>query len=200
MNNIEDYGVEDYILLDSDLAGLSIQAGFVEGVIEENKTYTSLEKAFRHIFRNNLEYAVMLWNGIPIRLDYRQDIPEMVSELVSMLEFVNATKEDEIKVFKFLTPNIETEWQVAIQGDQLEVTAKWFSIVGDYAEVLNQLGMIVIRRDEFMSEWKLLLEQFIQAITDSGAILTRDKAINELASIKDINHAIPCRGRLYRRM
>src|SRR5688500_5808742 len=48
----------DYTLIGRDLTSLLLQPGFVEGIVADHKRFATLENAYQHIFRRNLEYAV----------------------------------------------------------------------------------------------------------------------------------------------
>ena len=74
----------DKIIPGEDLVGFWMQPGFVEGMIADGKLFGSLEETYRHLFRRNTEYAVFLWNGIPVRLDYRTDIPVLIGGLIEL--------------------------------------------------------------------------------------------------------------------
>ncbi len=73
----------DYTLIGADLTGLWLQPGFVEGVVADGRRFRTLEAAFRHIFRRNLEYAVLLWNGLPVRFSYPEDLAPLASTVIT---------------------------------------------------------------------------------------------------------------------
>ncbi|MEO1614976.1 MAG: hypothetical protein AAFV88_03950 [Planctomycetota bacterium] len=188
----------DYTLVGEDLTGFWLQPGFVEGIVADRQQFSSLPKAFRHIFRRNLEFAVVLWNGIPVRFSYQQDLAEMTVGLIDMIGFVQSGEEGARRSFEFETPNLRVCWRVELEPEWLVLEADWKCVPGGYEAALNQLGMIRMRRDAFLCEWKLLLEQFAQALDDSEATLTSDLARSQAEQIRQLSVSVPKRGRFYR--
>lgn len=187
----------DYTLLGSDLTGFSLQPGFVEGIITDRRRFSTLKQAFRHIFQRNLEYAIFLWNGLPVRLSYPEDIPSMIPISIELLEAVQAgglTRQ----TFRFSTPNLRGEWQIESEADMLTLDGNWEHVPGHFEAALNRLGMVRMLRLDFLCEWKLLLQQLNQAITDAGAIITSPEGLDQLRRLKRLENGIPLRGRFYR--
>jgi len=182
---------------DADLSGLWVQPGFVEGVVADRCSFASLADAYRHVFRHNLEYAVLLWNGVPVRLSYREDVPAMAEGLTVLL----ATAERPAPAFAgytFRTPNLECLWQLTSDAGEVTVEGFWQVVAGRYESALNQLGMIRMAREAFRCEWKLLLRQLIQALDDAEASLSRPEDRDLLAELRRIEAFIPELGRFYR--
>lgn len=187
----------DYTLLGPDLTGFSLQPGFVEGIITDRRRFSTLVQAYRHIFRRNLEYAVLLWNGLPVRLSYPEDLPNMVPMLIEMLEAVQKN-ESTRQTCPFHTPNLQGEWQIDCEADMLSLEGSWEQVPGHYEAALNRLGMVRISRLDFLCEWKLLLQQLNQAIMDAGATITSPEGRDQLQILQRLEKEIPFRGRFYR--
>ncbi|MCP4287756.1 MAG: hypothetical protein GY792_25515 [Gammaproteobacteria bacterium] len=196
MNNTQG----DYTLIGTDLTGLWLQPGFVEGIVAERKRFATLVKAYGHIFRRNLEYAILLWNGLPIRFSYQDDLPAMVSNLIVMLHAVQHPEATFGTSYVFQTLNLQTLWQLEIDQKIVTIEGFWQQVPGHYEAALNQLGMIRMPRLAFLCEWKLLLQQFIQAIADAEAVLTRSEARNQLQTLYSLEANIPSRGRFYQHL
>jgi len=198
MNSVENYVLaEEHSEAGDDLSGLWIQPGFVEGIVADGKRFATLAKAYRHIFRRNLEYAVMLWNGLPVRFSYQEDLPDMIITLIEMLLAVHHLEVKSGTSFEFKTPNIQTLWKVKADQEMITIEGFWQQVPGHYEAALNQLGMIHMPRLAFLCEWKLLLQQLIKAISDAEAVLTKSDALDQLQELKTIESKIPQRGRFY---
>ena len=136
--------MEEYIevldkeIVNEDLNNLWLQVGFVEGIIADGKSFSSLEKAYQHIFRRNKEYAIILINAIPVRWSYIEDIPLMVENLVLLLGVISDKEKDGNFNLKFETPNFSTQWKVACHKEFVEIDMKWSSVLGNYEEALNK--------------------------------------------------------------
>jgi len=187
----------DYTLIDADLSGLWLQPGFVEGIVADRKQFATLAEAYRHIFRRNLEYAILLWNGLPVRLSYQDDLSAMADNLIAMLHAVQRPEATSGISYSFQTPNVQTLWQIETDPEIITIEGFWRQLAGHYEEALNQVGMIRMPRLAFLCEWKLLLKQFIQAIADAEAVLTRPEAREQLQTLHRLEAGIPSRGRFY---
>lgn len=181
---------------DADLSGLWVQPGFVEGIIADRKSFESLADAYRHVFRRNLEYIVLLWNGIPVRLSYQADLPALVDGLTVLLAAVLSPTPTRCG-YAFQTPSVQCLWQLESDADGVMIEGYWQSIAGLYEMALNQVGNIRMARLAFLCEWKLLLRQLVQAISDAEASLSQPQARAQLAEIQRIEQAIPALGRFY---
>jgi hypothetical protein len=181
----------------SERTGLWLQSGFVEGIVADRKRFATLEEAYRHIFRRNLEYAVLLWKGIPVRISYPEDLPMMVSGLIAMLECVQQSSMTSRRSYEFQTPNFHATWQVETTLEMVFLEGAWQRIAGDYEAALNNLGILLMPRLAFLCEWKLLLEQLIAAFSDAEAVLTRPEDRDAFKKLKGIEANIPHRGRFY---
>jgi hypothetical protein len=193
----------DYTLIGTDLTDLWLQPGFVEGIVADRKRFATLEEAYRHIFRRNLEYAILLWNGLPVRLSYQNDLPALVSNLIAMLhavQLLHAMERPEPPFrtsYAFQTPNLQTLWQVETDLEIVTIEGSWHQVPGCYEAALNQLGMIRMRRLAFLCEWKLLLQQFTQVMADAEAVLIDPEARKQLRTLHRLEASIPSRGRFY---
>jgi len=188
---------EDYILVGKDLSGMWLQPGFVEGIIADRKSFSSLQEAYKHIFRRNLEYAILLWNGLPVRLSYDDDLPLMINEWIFMLDMVSSANKNKTVTCVFNTPNIVVNWHIEIESEFICIDAHWEKISGNYQAALNQLAMIRMCRHEFLCEWKLLLQQFVKAMNDSKVKLISESARKNFQTLCDIERNIVKRGRFY---
>ncbi len=185
----------EHTIIGSDLTTLLIQPGFVEGIIEDHKSFDALTEAFQHIFRNNTEDAILLWNGIPIRLSYVEDLPFIASDLIDALHTI-LNKEEDTNI-TLNTANIVCSFRIKRQEEQLTITGDFQSIKGNYEEVLNTLGMIKINVSAFLKEWKLLLEQLAQALQDSACKLRGKTAKQTVTKLEALLAGIPERGTFY---
>lgn len=185
------------IPVDLDLGHMTLQPAFVEGILADRKRFPTLEAAYRHIFRGNLECGILLWSGVPVRIGYREDLPAMVGVLIVLLDWVRAAPEVGSAEFHFDAPRVETRWRVEVRDETVAIQSEWRRVPGDYAEALARLGTIWMPRDDFLSEWKLLLEQLVRAFADAEAEVTGAEAGRRMRTLQRLEAAIPTRGRYY---
>jgi hypothetical protein len=182
----------------SHTAVLSLQPGFVEGIVHDKRSFGTIESAYRHIFRNNRELAILLWNNIPVALNYREDLPAMAEALTAMLRNLQKTPIAPPQQIFLSGSDVEATWTVRSESGIVSVNAAWFRVPGGYEQALNDTGVIWMARDEFLSEWKLLFEQLTRAVADSGAVFTTRRANKQLEMMRQAVAAIAHRGRFYR--
>ncbi len=196
-NNIEE--IHEYSIVGQDLTTLIIQPGFVEGVVKDERSFKSIEKAFQYIFRNNKEYCIVLWNGIPFKMNYTEDIPKLIMPLVKMLKLCFSKKKNDVETINFKTDALDFSLQFSLNVDKMiTIKGDFNKVYGDHQHVLNTLGLIRISVKDFLSEWKLLIEQLIQAFDDSNIRLHNKSDRKIINDLTELNNLIPFRAIRYR--
>lgn len=188
--------MEEYTIRGSELTTLIVQPGFVEGILPEEKRFDEVEQAYRFIFRNNREFGIVLWNGVPIRFSYIDDFPSMIEPLVSLLQFVRMGIPGE-HTTHFRTKNLDLEWNVSLRENGLLLSQHCHRISGNYAEILNRLGMISLSCDAFLKEWKLPVAQLVEAFHRSDVRITSGSGEQVIGQLKLLDEIIQERGVLY---
>jgi hypothetical protein len=174
-----------------------IQPGFVEGIEKDQKLFNNITEAYEYIFRNNKEYLVLLWNAIPVLLDYKVDIPCMIEGIINMLHMLVFEQENETTI-NFETPQIKSTWSLQRKGERLRVIGNWQKAPGDYEEALNQHRIVDMNAEEFCYEWRLIVVQLVDAFTDSGVLIDNPDHNKLLAKLMSLPAMIKNNGRFYR--
>lgn len=181
----------------NDAVGMWLQIGFVEGIARDSRSFRSLEKALRHAFQHNRESAIILWNDIPVQMDYTDDIPAIISPLIGL---VHALQNNEVlrnHEVSFASTNLSTTWFVDADHKHIALCAEWHRVRGNYQNALNGFSTTTIEKDSFLNEWKLLFGQCKQAIMDSGSEFSSAKAKEEFSVLCSVEENILSRGRYY---
>ena len=184
----------EYSILGMELTTFIFQAGFVEGIIEDSKDFSNLTEAYQHIFRNNKEYAIILWNGVPIRLSYTEDIPQIVENVIDFLEAIQNNSKN--IVLKVSTENNQWQLKATLEGNNLTIQSNFTSLSGNYQHAFESLSLLKMGANEFLSEWKSLLEQLETAIERSGCTLSK-KGQESIKRLQNLNQNIHESGFLY---
>lgn len=182
---------------DSERVGLWLQPGFVEGVQEDKQTFDSLYAALHHIFQHNLESAILLWNAVPVSMDYTDDIPVIIVPLVCLLNEIQENEQVSDYDFKIFSKHLSFNWYIDATEDQISICAEWHRVPGDSQDALNFFSTMTYDRKQFLGEWKLLLEQCIQAIKNAGAKFHGQEAKKAFKQLCEVESKIPMRGRFY---
>ena len=184
-------------LVENDQVGLWLQPGFVEGVAEENKMFDSLDEALRHIFQYNLESAILIWNAVPVPLDYPDDIPVLIVPLVQLLDTLQQYNEIHDYELKIFSKHLSFNWYIDATEELISICAEWHRLPGEYQDALNCFSTMSYDRTLFLCEWKLLLQQCIQAIENAGAKFRGHEAKKLYEQLCKVESKIPSRGRFY---
>lgn len=192
--NNTDFG--SYTILGKDLTTMIVQPGFVEGIVNDQKNFETLSKAYRHIFRNNKEYLIILWYGLPIKFSYIDDLPDVTEQLAEMLHEISNEKKE--SSFSVNTQNLEFDWDISINDESIvTIKADFKRIKGNYQDALQKLSLLKIHKDAFLSEWKLFIEQLLKAQQDAGCKLKGKRAEKIIFMLQEISNNIANRGVLY---
>lgn len=194
MSNNEEFNYPEYSVLGPELTSFMMQVGFVEGIVSEALEFSSISEAFRHLFRNNKEYAVLLWNGIPLQLSYIEDIPFIAEDIVELLEAIQAKKKTEVHL---KTENIEVVLNVSHTDEELTIIGDFVKVPGHSESAFTPLKMVKIGREVFLAEWKMLLSQCVEAMKGSGYKFRSIATNTFMKRLIQLNESIEQRGMLY---
>lgn len=181
-----------------DRVGLWFQPAFIEGVNPEKKEHTSLENALNDLFRRNREMAILLWCGIPLAWSYNEDIPALIEPLLEGLETLQNVEQEKSFRLKLDSRGFRATWNLQARNGQLTIDAKWYQVRGNYHDVLNCFGPLSYSVQEFLYEWKLLLEQCLVAIREAGIVFTTSFARDQINRLSMVESSINDRGRFYK--
>ena len=197
-NNNSNSDIEDCSMLDTELSSFYIQPGFVEGILPDAQTFSTLSEAFQHIFRHNKEYCILSWNGIPIKLSYSEDFPFLIKNLIDLLKEVVDNQEYRDRRYDLNSVNMDCQWYVSIKNNKtMTIHLKMNRIKGNYQASLNALSLLSIDKEGFLAEWKFVFEQFTLAMSNSGASMRSKEGKESIDTLNYINNTIKERGKLY---
>jgi hypothetical protein len=163
-------------------------------VLTTREVVPDLQGALQTIYPMATERAILFWNGIPVRLDYKYDLSLMLDELLRMVLVLSDPHEHELGI-SWGSDTFTAVWQMEWGGDRLLVRSGWESIGGGYERLLNSRHELEMSRRQFMAEWKMLFLKIADAIDRSGITISAE-VLNKLV---DTAAQIPGRGWLYPR-
>ncbi|MEV0663980.1 hypothetical protein ACIBI3_16055 [Actinomadura luteofluorescens] len=114
--------------------------------------------ATEQMYPMGTEDAILFWNRVPVRLDYRYDIPVLLDDLVPLLEEVQNPEFSQTKVH-WGSDTFSTEWNIARNEDSLRIDSRWDSVHGSYEFLLNERSQLTVRIDSFVAEWLKVLRR-----------------------------------------
>jgi hypothetical protein len=171
----------------------AVQASNPAVVSGPAKGVRSMASAIARIFPGATEEAIMYWNALPVRMNYRYDVSVMIDDVQGMLAKLLSERAGEHRVF-WGSQTFMAEWRLGWGDGQLRITSDWKHVAGSYVDALNATAVLEIGHDNFMWEWKALLDRTLKAIDASGIAI--DEA-DQVAAMRSIEAAIPRFGILY---
>lgn len=173
-----------------------IQPGFIEGVVAEPLAFDSMERAFENIFKNTKEFCIIVWNQIPLKLSYHEDIPYLIQSICETLDLLFNSYEKNWSTH-FLSKNCDFTWSFSIIEDDIFVVGDFIKINGNHQKAINSLPNFRMDINTFLKEWKLLIEQILNAFEQSEHQLTNSNDQNLIHVLNNINAFIPSRALRY---
>ena len=170
-----------------------MQAGNPEYKKNFDKSDVTLSDAVETVFPMDTEAVIMMWNHIAIPLSYKYDIGYMMDDIISLLCKIESEEECSFKI-SWLPDTFRCDWMIHKKKDSLTIQAVWESITGKLELLLNQCNTIELKADDFISEWKMVLEKIIQGLEHSG--YTGEK-LRGMVRLVDRYDSIKTYGKLY---
>jgi hypothetical protein len=153
----------------------------------------SLSSAMIAVFPQLTEDAYMVWNWVPVRINYNSDLSVMLEDVLLMLSAVLQSDRGS-HVASFGASTFRTTWSLQWTPSTLTVEAAWSSIAGSYEDLLNSRPRLELPRTEFLGEWKSLLKKVLTVIDSSGITIEQH---DQVAHLRRLEAAIPSVGRIY---
>ncbi|WP_046780345.1 hypothetical protein [Streptomyces yangpuensis] len=168
-------------------SSFAIQAG--RPAVRECRCAADLADAVGGMYASGTEDAILVWNLVPVRLSYRNDLAVLLDDLVPLLEEVGRPGFSDAQVF-WGSDTFSAEWVIVREGDSLRIRACWHSTLGNYESLLAERGDVLVLTEEFIGEWAKLLRRIVTDVeaqcaeVEDSDLLGRAKAL--LARSSDI--------------
>jgi hypothetical protein len=160
----------------------------------QNEVSQDLASAIVAAFPPTTEDAILLWNWVPVKMNYNADLSVMIEDLLLMLDDL-LKSECGSRLVYFGSNTFRAEWSLHWEGNLLRIKTVWESVAGMYESLLNSRSILEGERQDFVCEWKAILKKLIDSIENSGIAIV-DKT--DIALLRETQSRIPNFGRLYR--
>lgn len=134
---------------------------------EFNTNDDSLSEAIETVFPMNTEELIIYWNHIGIPLSYKYDISYMIEDILKMLEYINSEAKGEL-VIHWLPDTFRSDWKLKWNEESIIINANWENLKGDLQKILVQPAKVELLKEDFISEWKMLLGILVNALKQNG--------------------------------
>lgn len=87
------------------------------------------------------------------------------------------------------------EWKFSWDADSIHVSADWKAVAGRALELLREDPVVVLKKSDFLSEWRRPLDIVLRALQRSGY---SKQLLPGMSSLSDALDLLPESGTLYR--
>ncbi|MET7904703.1 hypothetical protein ABZS86_25855 [Streptomyces sp. NPDC005355] len=119
------------------------------------------------------EEAVLVWNRIPVLLEYRYDIPVLLDDLIPLLEKIQAPQFSQTRVY-WGSDTFSAEWNLRRDGETLTIGSRWDSTSGGYEALLNERSTLTVEIRSFVAEWLKVLRRITSDLSTQSVHLEDD--------------------------
>ncbi|PHR35249.1 MAG: hypothetical protein COA38_02880 [Fluviicola sp.] len=171
--------------------------------ISKEITYngTTAEELLKNAFSDVSEKGIILWNQVPIAFEYSEDLPLLLNPIVELLESIKAQTEGKSEL-NFECPSFSMQAKIKWNDKFILIDSDWTRINGGYESALKAdnppIGQLTLMKNEFLSEWKILLEQCVNTLKGSNVVVVTSESRVSLNRLKSIERWIPHYGKFYR--
>lgn len=170
-----------------------IQAGAPRNFESLSDDGDTLSEAIEAVFSSSNEYVVLVWNYIPLLLDYKYDISFMIDDVLMIIEEMKAKESGEIKNY-WVSNTFPHIWTFKWGGPMLKIESEWGEIGNKTEHLLNESGPVTIEKEAFIAEWKAVFNILIKHVQEAGY---DESKFTDMKRLVQIEQSIKSKGRLY---
>ncbi|MFF2194984.1 hypothetical protein [Streptomyces sp. NPDC058157] len=142
---------------------LTMRAGRPAVLRHHASAAADMADAVGELYPSDTEDAVLVWNGVPVRLSYAHDLAALLDDLVPLLEEVRRPGFARAEVF-WGSDTFSAEWTVTREDDSLRIRSRWHSTLGNHEPLLADRGDAVVPLRAFVDEWAKVLRRIVTDI------------------------------------
>ncbi|WP_405778528.1 hypothetical protein [Streptomyces sp. NBC_00859] len=165
-------------------------------VLDADEVADSFFEAIGLIYPPNTEYLVLSWNGVPVAVNYAEDLYVFVDDIIVLLEMVRGPEFSHTKLVTGAS-SFFTTWEIRREGAELIIDSRWESVLGGYEFLLNERGSLRLTTADFAREWLKVLRRLVDDVT-SKAVRMEDDAMFLRARALLADHGEPGGHEIYK--
>jgi hypothetical protein len=139
-------------------------------------------QALPYIFEENTEDAIVIWNDIVVPVNYEHDLYLSISYIHILLKNLLDAEKGEGQV-SWGSNIFMATWDVEWENNNVKISSHWDNVVSG-EDLLNSRNYMEIPKDMFLQEWKMLLRKIIDAINQSGVVITNQESWNSFCEVE----------------
>ena len=151
----------------------------------------NLSDAIESVFPMETEAAFLGWKHVFVPLSYKYDLSLMVDDAVNVIEQMRRADVGRTRI-DWPSSNFAARWDLRWSDGMTTIDAEWHRVVGGLERILAP--RIEVSTHDFISEWKMPLNNIIEALL-GGAV---DLQVESFVRLRAVLSEIPVSGFLYR--
>lgn len=176
-----------------------IQMGYPNIIQNDLDPFKRLEDVFPSLFHGEGEAFFLLWQDIPIRFRYREELECNFASILSMLCALKEKGEGTYLVAftnELLKMDIKMRWD----DKSLHVSAYFtteFSLYEKYVAILNENCELQLDKKMFMAEWHTLIHQVVLSFHAAKVCLENREEKERVELLHRMDQQLEGYGSLY---
>jgi hypothetical protein len=146
---------------------IKIQLGNPEILLINEHESTSLIDVLESIFPLETDNLVLVWNNIPIQLNYKYDIAIMIWDFVDIVKFIQSDSDSELVIY-WPSNTFASLWRLTKENRVMNIETKWDVVNGNIEKILNSVSENRIEINKLDKEIKKLLFFLYKSLKKSG--------------------------------
>lgn len=155
---------------------------------------STLGEAIETIFPLATEFLLIVWNGVYVPLTYKYDVSVIIDDVLRLVSCIRDAEEGQLTL-DWPSSTFRSRWVLAWSKSQVNVHARWESVIGGTESLLNDVPTITVDKVDFLSEWVVMLEMVSKSVRERSVGV---KVAFDLSLLDGILATLPSRGRLYK--
>lgn len=158
----------------------------------------TLTEMWEMYFSKNTENVILLWNSHPVALSFKDDIPLLIDAIIRMLDtMIKSPTSGKLEV-TLSAKNIESRWFITYDDKRIGIRSEWIKLPGKMETTLNHWSYLTMLKNEFLWEWRTLLEVLKPVTTKVDRMMLRTDDLQLLSAFDRLYGKIDRTGRFYR--
>jgi len=146
-------------------------------------TVEDLRAAIEEITPFETEEMIMVWNCIPMRLEYKYDVSVIISEILVMLDALTSGPSGSHRA-SFGSDTFNADWDLSWADGTVHIHPTWKSLCARMEAYLQTQGPVSTKLQAFLAEWKLPLRVIADAVASSQIQMEDDSDYQLLRRIE----------------
>jgi hypothetical protein len=142
----------------------------------------NMPEAMTEMYPADTERMILSWNGIPVSLEYCEEVQVMVDDIAKMLAMLAEGSGKPVYV-RWGPSGFQAAWRITRDGDDLAIDSRWDSVDWGPTDLLNERSRLVVPEAHFRSEWLKVLRLLVDDITTRSVAMENTLIFDQVRAV-----------------